>query len=256
MEHTMWGALIAHLGVIHYPNDASTYELMFLRWIHFLAGITWIGILYFFNLVNVNFMKALDAPTKGKVVPELLPRALWWFRWGAVVTVLAGVWYYIRILWNEPMPGRALINWLVMAVVAWLLIYFLLRPVSGALNNGYLIALLVTVIAFLLAWGVLHFNAMHEPSLATTDSSNRTLSIGIGGGMGLIMLLNVWGIIWPHQKRIIAWTKANAESGTPMPPEAAKLARRAFLASRMNAWLSVPMLFFMGAASHFPFLGK
>ncbi len=74
--------------------------------------------------------------------------------------------------------------------------------------------------------------------------------------MGVIMLLNVWGIIWPHQKRIIAWTKANAESGTPIPPESAKLARRAFLASRVNFWLSIPMLFFMGAASNFPFLGK
>ena len=54
---------------------------------HFVGGITWIGMLYFFNLVNVNFMKALDAPTKGKVIPELMPRALWFFRWGALVTV-------------------------------------------------------------------------------------------------------------------------------------------------------------------------
>lgn len=256
MEQTTWGTLIAHLGVVTLPNDASAYELMFLRWVHFLAGITWIGMLYYFNLVNVNLMKALDGPTKGKVVPQLMPRALWWFRWGAVVTVLSGLWYYIRILWNEPMPGRVLITWLVIAIVAWLLIYSLLRPVSGALNNGNLIALLVALIIFLLAWALLRFNAVHDANLATPDSSNRALSIGIGGGMGLIMLLNVWGIIWPHQKRIIAWTQANAENGTPMPPEAAKLARRAFLASRINFWLSLPMLFFMGAATHFPFLGK
>ena len=59
-----------------------------LRYIHFLAGITWIGILYFFNLVNVNFMKTLDGPTKGKVIPNLMPAALWYFRWGAMFTVL------------------------------------------------------------------------------------------------------------------------------------------------------------------------
>ncbi len=64
---------------------------MLLRWIHLLAGITWVGLLYFFNLVNVPFMKELDAATKGKIMPGLMLRALWWFRWGAVVTVLAGL---------------------------------------------------------------------------------------------------------------------------------------------------------------------
>jgi uncharacterized membrane protein len=66
----------------------------------------------------------------------------------------------------------------------------------------------------------------------------------------------VWGIIWPHQKRIIAWTYENAEKGTAIPPESAKLARRAFLASRMNTWLSIPMLFFMAAASHYQIFGR
>ena len=72
------------------PDDAATWVDLILRWIHFVAGITWIGLLYFFNLVNVPLMKALDGPTRGKVVPQLMPRALWWFRWGAVVTVGAG----------------------------------------------------------------------------------------------------------------------------------------------------------------------
>jgi uncharacterized membrane protein len=70
------------------------------------------------------------------------------------------------------------------------------------------------------------------------------------------MLLNVWGVIWPSQKRIIAWTSDNAEKGTAIPAESAALARRAFLASRMNTWLSIPMLFFMATASHYPLLGK
>src|ERR671920_1821026 len=80
-------------GIFHAPDGADLTRII-LRWAHFIAGITWIGHLYFFNLVNVNFMKALDGPTKGKVIPQLMPRALWWFRWGAVVTVLVGLAYY------------------------------------------------------------------------------------------------------------------------------------------------------------------
>src|SRR2546423_12399709 len=84
-------------GIFHGPSGQELTRII-LRWSHFVAGITWIGILYFFNLVNVNFMKALDAPTKGKVIPELMPRALWFFRWGAVLTVLAGLTYYAMFI--------------------------------------------------------------------------------------------------------------------------------------------------------------
>ncbi len=64
---------------------------MIMRWVHFLAGITWIGILYFFNLINAGFLKSLDGPTKNIVIPKLMPAALNWFRHGASVTVLAGI---------------------------------------------------------------------------------------------------------------------------------------------------------------------
>ena len=86
--------------------------------------------------------------------------------------------------------------------------------------------------------------------------SNRLLAIGIGGGMGWMMMLNVWGVIWRMQKRIIQWTADNAANGTPMPDKAKYLARQAFLTSRANFWLSFPMLFLMGAASHYPMFGK
>lgn len=237
------------------PSEASTNIQMLLRWIHFLAGITWIGLLYFFNLVNVPVMKALDAPTKGKVIPVLMPKALWWFRWGAVVTVLAGIIYYLIILSTEPpaAPGSLMWatfgKWLLCVAVAWAIIYFLLLPKQGALNNGRVLAVLILIVVALMGGVLVHWNSY-------LDASNRAISIGVGGGIGTIMLLNVWGIIWPCQKRIIAWTKANAEQGTPVPPESAKLARQAFLASRTNAWLSIPMLFFMAAASHYPMFGK
>lgn len=67
---------------------------MLMRWVHFLAGITWIGLLYFFNLINAAFLKSLDGPTKNIVIPKLMPAALNWFRHGATVTVLAGLLLY------------------------------------------------------------------------------------------------------------------------------------------------------------------
>src|SRR6516165_5782683 len=76
-----------------WPQDFPTNFQFLLRWFHFLAGITWIGLLYFFNLVNVKVQKELDAPTKLKANPSLLTHTLWWFRWGAVGTWLSGFLY-------------------------------------------------------------------------------------------------------------------------------------------------------------------
>jgi len=235
-----------------WPTGANPHIEMILRWIHFFAGITWIGHLYFFNFVNANMMKALDGPTKGKVIPQLMPRALWWFRWGAAITVLAGVLYYIIILHNEPYTWPTFFKWLIVVLVTFAIIYALLQPISGALNNGWIIAVIVALLMVIMAIVLLQIIGAKGPTPSGERvPSSRALSIAIGGGMGVIMMLNVWGIIWPHQKRIIAWTYDNAEKGTEIPAEATKLARRAFLASRMNTWLSVPMLFFMGTAQHY-----
>src|SRR3989338_1311489 len=70
--------------------DGATIFLFALRWLHFIFGIIWIGLLYFFNFVNGPFAKTMDADTKKKVVQQLMPRALWWFRWGAMLTFLTG----------------------------------------------------------------------------------------------------------------------------------------------------------------------
>lgn len=230
---------------ISLPQDPTSNVQMLLRWIHFLAGITWIGLLYFFNLVNVNFMKALDATTKSKVVPQLMPRALWWFRWGAVVTVLSGLLYYLMILGSEPMFGQAFWTWVVVVAVAYAVMYAILQVSQGPLNKGRVLAVVSTILVVAMAWLILALN--DRPTAST-----RSLSIGIGGGYGILMFLNVWLIIWPCQKKIIAWTVESAEKGTKPPAEMALLARRAFLTSRTNTFLSIPMLFFMAAASHYP----
>jgi uncharacterized membrane protein len=241
-------------GIFHAPDGTALTKII-LRWSHFVGGITWIGMLYFFNLVNVNFMKALDAPTKKIVVPSLMPAALWYFRWGAVVTVIAGLGYYsmyilagdVKNANNIANAGASyivvLIVWLLIAVATWAIFNFVLLPHLS--KDGKILAVatagLVIAMAVAILWWLdsqLTGTAGGRPD---HQAGNQTLSIGVGGALGLIMLLNVWGIIWPAQKRIIAATAA----GTP--PDAA-LARRAFLASRANAWLSLPMLFFMGTS--------
>ncbi len=241
-------------GIFHAPS-AEELTRIILRWSHFVGGITWIGILYFYNLINVNFMKSLDAPTKKVVVPSLMPPSLWYFRWGALVTVIAGFGYYsMFILRGDVKNANAagadtsymlvLIVWLLIACIAWAIYNFVLLP--NLSKDGKILAVataaLVIAMAVAIVWWLDSQLTGHAAGRPDHLASNKTFSIGIGGALGIIMLLNVWGVIWPAQKRIIAATAA----GTP--PDAA-LARRAFLASRTNAWLSLPMLFFM-ATSH------
>jgi uncharacterized membrane protein len=240
---------------IHLPRDFNTNFLMFARWIHFLAGITWIGLLYFFNLVNVPFQKELDAATKGKVVPALMPRALWWFRMSAVLTVLAGIIYWGNIVASDAhnavgaTSGTAMGSFFGIWTVVWGILYAVLIPGKGPLDKGPVIGVIYAIVVFAAAWLFLSLNDQGW-------QSNRLLSIGIGGGIGWVMMLNVWGVIWRIQKKLIAWTKDNAANGTPIPEQAKRMARMGFLASRANAFLSIVMLFFMGAASHYPMFGK
>jgi uncharacterized membrane protein len=244
----------AKSNVFHFDTSASANIQLLLRWLHFIAGITWIGHLYFFNFVNGGFMKSLDGPTKGKVIPQLMPRALWWFRWGALLTVLAGITYFAMYLVSPDAhnaganTGLILGVWLLIVLAAFVIEFFVLRSV----NNGWTVAAIITVLVTLMAIAITRYLASSLGDHATS----RTLSIGIGGALGTIMLLNVWGIIWPNQKRIIAWAYDNAEKGTAVPAANAKLARVAFLASRANTWLSLPLLLFMAASGgHYSLLG-
>ncbi|OGR78206.1 MAG: hypothetical protein A3I11_01435 [Elusimicrobia bacterium RIFCSPLOWO2_02_FULL_39_32] len=214
-----------------------------LRVTHFLAGITWIGFLYWFNLVNVNFQKTLEADVKPKVNPKLILPTLWFFRWGAVVTVVSGFLYYVSILHGEPDSGAwtPLMTWILVIGVTYAIIYNLIRP-EGILNNGRILAAIISVIVIVMA--VVLFFLYRRQGVIT----NPAYAIGIGGGLGVIMLLNVWGIIWPAQKRLLGLVQV--QEGV----DKTKLARRAFLASRANTWLSIPMLFFMAGSTHLPLI--
>src|SRR4030088_1589120 len=96
-----------NLNEIHLPGDFTTNLLMLFRWLHFVGGITWLGLLYFFNLVNVSFMKVLDPGTRGKVLPSLMSRALVWFLLGSVLTVVMGMAYWGSIVVADARNGCA-----------------------------------------------------------------------------------------------------------------------------------------------------
>ena len=242
------------MNYINLPSDFHTNLLMMFRWVHFIAGITWIGLLYFFNLVNVPFMKALDPATKGKVLPDLMSRALWWFRWASVVTVLMGIGYWSEVVATDARNGGASAgmvfgSFFAIWTITWALMYACVIPGKGALDNGWVLAVIYAVLVIAASYLFLRLNNQ-------SWASSQMLAIGIGGGFGWMMMLNVWGVIWRIQKRIIQWTAANAANGTPIPDKAKSMARQAFLMSRANFVLSFPLLFLMGAASHYPMFGR
>ena len=160
-----------------------------LRWVHFLAGITWIGILYYFNFVQTPFFAETEAGVRTAAIQKLVPRALWWFRWGAMITFLAGISIYLM--------------------------------------------------------------RMSEMGAGLFYSSPYGVTITVGGLLGTLMFLNVWLVIWPNQQVVIASANQVASGGQALPA-AAGAGRRGALASRTNTVFSIPMLLYMGAASHFP----
>jgi uncharacterized membrane protein len=239
---------------INFPSDFNTNLLMLFRWLHFVGGITWLGLLYFFNLVNVPFMKELDPATRGKVLPSLMSRALWWFRWSSVLTVLMGLAYWGKIVAVDARNGDStsavpMASFFIIWTVVWALMYSCLIRGKGALDRAPVLTVIYIAIVLAAAALFLRFNDHGW-------ESNELLAIGIGGGMGWVMMLNVWGVIWRAQKKIIRWTADNAANGTPIPEKAKYLSRQVFLTSRANFWMSFPLLFLMGAASHYPMFGK
>ena len=155
-------------------------ELIVDRWFHILAGITWIGLLYYFNFVQAVAMpKAKADNTAGAITKHVAPLALIWFRYAALATWLTGAWYLER-------SGIGLTN------------------------------------AFLL--------------------KGPAAPIGLGAWLGTIMFFNVWVLIWPNQKKVLGIVQADDATK-------AKAARIAFLASRTNTMLSIPMVFFMVTGS-------
>jgi len=172
-------------------TDLFSNVSLVVRWLHVIAGITWIGLLYFFNFVNVPLQGALDDAGKKAVNPKLMPRALWWFRWGAMVTFLAGLALFTMTYAYTPGEG------------------------FGMNEN------------FLLPGGEL---------------SDRAVWILFGMLFATVMWFNVWFLIWPAQKKLLSGKAGD---------QAAALRQQAGRFSRMNTYLSGPMLFGMLAPTHY-----
>lgn len=158
-------------------------------WLHVIAGVIWIGLLYYFNFVQVPALAEAAADTGGPggagISRYVAPRALLWFRWAALATWITG---FAFLAHTQNLGAFAL----------------------GLIGDGV---------------------------------NSYQLTIGIGAWLGTIMLFNVWGLIWPNQKKVLGMVEATAD-------EIAKAKRTAFLASRTNTLLSIPMLMSMVGAGH------
>ncbi len=205
-----------------------------LRWTHVVAGIMWIGHLWFFNFVNGPFQGKIDGPTKKIVNPELMPRALYWFRWGAAWTWVTGVLLLLMVFY---MNKAAISN-----------------PLAGVGPAAYLM-LLVTLLAAAAYDAVFKSGLGKDVRTGTAvcyvglvvivllftyvgDFSYRGVAIHVGGLFGTTMAYNVWMRIWPAQKQIITAVK----NGTPPP---ADLVAIAGARSRHNTFMSVPLVWMM-----------
>ncbi len=238
---------------VAFTGSPSSIEQIALRWMHIVAAIIWLGFLFFFVLAVAPALKALDPATRAKVFPEIASRGLWWLRWSAVVAWLAGFRYFMILAQTDAVnSGRphVWIAWIGIWLACWLAAFAIemaLLKAGGPLGNPFVAGGLVIFVMAAVSWLVVSL-------VAQPGASNRTLCISIGGGLGTILFLNVWGIAWRCQKRLITWTRALSEQGTPTPPEATDLARLATVTMHINFWLSFPMVFFMAASAHFPFL--
>jgi uncharacterized membrane protein len=210
-----------------------------LRWIHVVAGVVWIGHLYFFNFVNAHLAKTYDADSKRKVVPELMPRALYFFRYGAAWTWVTGILLFgvVYSMGGALLEADSAMSVGVASAIG-IAILFVGFAVYDALWKSPLgkQPMAATVVSLVLLAGIAFW--------MKTMFSGRAVFILIGALLGTIMAANVWMRIWPAQRTIIAAIKAG------QAPDAAVVAT-AGLRSRHNTFMSVPLIYFM-VSNHYP----
>jgi uncharacterized membrane protein len=211
------------------------------RWIHVVAGVMWIGHLYFFNFVNAQVAPTYDADSKKKVVPELMPRALYWFRWGAAYTWVSGVFLLLLVYYHGGIMFDLGGEWGPVPLILIALV-FVAPLIYDALYKSILKDPKVGFVAgFIIATAMLIL--MAEVGKFTF----RAYAIHLGGMFGTIMAFNVWFRIWPAQQKIIQATKDG------QAPDAALVAL-AGTRSKHNTYMSVPLIYLM-LAQHAVFSG-
>ena len=171
-------------------NDGFVFDRNFwstiFRYLHVISGIMWVGLLYYFNFVQIPSMSKIPSNQIEVITKIISPAVLFWFRWAALSTIISGL------------------------VVAYLNFYIFEALSFGLLTNG---------------------------------ASSKSIAIGIGMWIGIIMAYNVWMIIWPNQKKVLGIIDANIN-------DKKKSAEKAMLFSRLNIILSIPMLLTMISAQN------
>jgi uncharacterized membrane protein len=204
------------------------------RWVHVVAGVTWIGLLYFFNWINGNVGKQLDAETKQKVLPELLPRTLYFFRWGAAYTWVTGVLLLGLIYYMSSGSGWVADGNVYGAFALVLVGAGIYDGLWKAMQDKKEAALGISFVLLLAAMWVMD---------SVFGLTARALYIHVGALFGTCMALNVWMRIWPAQRKIITAIKAGDA------PEAGWGAL-AGLRSKHNTYMSFPLIYTMIAVHH------
>lgn len=218
-------------------GELHTWLQLLFRWAHVVASILWLGLLYFFVLINAQTARALDPAVRQATVPQLMPRALFWFRWAAVWTWMSGLglavlMYYLRGgLFAD--AGRNEWAWLGIFLGALAIGLVLYHEIMRGVRNAALANLL----------SLLLLAALYALLDRVGRFTGAALYIHAGMAMGSAMAMNVWLVIWPAQRRMIA---AVRDGNPPDERDAGTVARRA----RQNAYMSVPLLFLM-IANHY-----
>ncbi len=210
------------------------------KWFHIFAGIIWIGLLYFFNFINASFAATLDPDSKKKVVPELMPRALFWFRWGAAWTWVTGFILLYVVYWAGGLmpndftsdevtgePANMFIHIMLLFTFLAVFVYDFIYRQLGNLNVRVL-----TIISYILIGLTVYLMAY------LANFEYRAYNMHIGAMFGTMMAFNVWFRIWPAQQKIITAIK----NGEAPDPSALALAG---LRSKHNTYMSMPLIWTM-----------
>ena len=220
-------------------SNVNEWLNLIFRWTHVVASVMWIGHLWFFNFVNAQVAKTYTPEGKKQVLPELMPRALYWFRWGAAYTWITGFLLLILVYFlggvmasdSATMGPHAIGGIGLVAIFAGFAIYDLMwKNFKNEMAGAAISWVLVAVFAL---------------GLTKLGMSGRAVFIYVGALFGTIMAANVWMRIWPAQRKIIAGVKGTA------PAPDASVAAGAGLRSKHNTYMSVPLILTM-ISSHFP----
>ena len=213
--------------------EIADLALVLLRWLHIVTGLLFVGLLWWFNFVFAPFSLATDGETRKKVLLELLPRALYWFRWSALYTAVLGTGLLFAVFYEGGLTIEAQQPWsigsyvmIAIVVLMYRLYVVLAKSVIG--KDLRLFGAIGIVIVAALIYCIIEFGHF----------SYRGYVIHIGLLFGIIMVGNVWEIIWPGQKKILESLKSGS---APDPLIMARVMQH----SRHNTYLSVPLLWTM-----------